>query len=228
MPYNTPEKKKLPATGDNYNYVDEMRALAVSIRDIVSVANRAEADNIVTAMQVDGRPVSDANPLYVFNNQTKNIEIRDSSGWRPMVSTPPVGHAGCTNGFQFVANGAVVNLNSAQVLRGGVTFDASTNSLVAPVTGLYRFNLRVLASGGANGYTLNARIRKNTVNTGIYTYVSKPNIYDYTAQTTGILPLAAGDAISLWLDTSDNNAQANTWGTDGYNGTYLEMEMIGV
>lgn len=227
MVYVSPEKKNLPALGDNYAYVDEQRAFAASVRDIVSVTNRTEADNIAAAMATDGRAVSDANLLFVFNNATKNIEIKDSSGWRPMVSTAPMGHCGVTDGFQFVNAGVTVGFSSAQITRGGVTFNASTDSLIVPSTGLYRFSMRVLSSGGS-AYTLNARLAKNTVNTGIYAYTQKPNILDYTAYVSGIMPLVANDAMSIKLDTSDGNAQANTWGTDGYNGTYLELEMIGI
>lgn len=225
MSYTSPEKKILPAEGDNYDLVKDMTTFANSVRDIVSVVNQTEANAIVAAMAVDGRPVTDANPLYVFNNATKNIEIRDSSGWRPMVSTPPVGHMGVTTGFQTIGAGTVVNFAAAQILRGGVTFNAATNSLIVPYTGLYRFNLRILATGGA-GYTLYPKLRRNTVNTGVYANVFKPDVLDYTGNATGIMQLTANDAMSLFLDTS--TGAGNTWGTDGYNGTYLEMEMIGV
>lgn len=227
MVYVSPEKKVLPAAGDNYNYVDEQRAFANSVRDIVSVVNRAEAESISAAMATDGRTITDANPLIVFNNETKNIEIKDSGGWRPMVSTPPMAHVGCTDAFQYINAGVTVNFTSAQILRGGITFNPTTDAIIIPFTGLYRFAFRILASGGS-GYTQYAYLRRNTVNTGIYTYMEKPSVADYTNHVTGIMPLTAGDAMTIYIATNNGNAQANTWGTDGYNGTYFEMEMIGV
>lgn len=227
MPNTTPEKLVIPVGGDTYNYLNEMKNLAASIRAVVPVTNRAEADAIVTAMANESRPVTDANPLFVFNNDTKNLEIRDSSGWRPMVSTNPMGHAGVTTGFQLVSTGITVNLASAQLLRGGMTFQSASNSLIMPYTGLYRFNVRVLCSSGQAGYTNYVQLRKNTAATGIYMEQYKPTVRDDTITLGGILPLAAGDAMSLYIETDTDHALANTWGTDGYNGTYIECEMIG-
>lgn len=224
---STPEKKTIPLPGDNYNYTDEMKALAASIRDMVPVANRTEAESISTAMAADGRPITDANPLFVYNNETKNVEIKDSSGWRLMIATPPMGHVGCTDGFQTIGTGVVVGFSSAQVLRGGVTFNNVTDSLVVPVSGLYRFNFRVLCTGGG-AYTNQCWLRVNTAQAGIYTFTYKPDVLDYTAQSSGILQLNANDQVQLWIETSTDAGGAATWGTNGYNGTYLEVEMIGV
>lgn len=226
MPYSSPEKKALPAAGDNYNYIAEQVAFANSIHDVVSVVNRTEADAIVTAMATDGRPVTDANLLIVFNNETKSLEIRDSSGWRPMVSTNPMGHMGQTNLFQLIGTGVYLTFSAAQILRGGVTFNNATDSLIIPTTGLYRFNLRILATGGT-AYVAKTWLRRNTVNTGIYTYFPKDNSGDYTSCVSGIMQLTAGDAMSLWMETDTDHVNAASYGSTGYDGTYLEVEMIG-
>lgn len=227
MPYISPEKKQLPAMGDNYKYVDEQRAFAASIRDIVPVVDRAEADTIASQMTADGRGVTDSNPLIVFNNATKNVEIRDAAGWRPMVATAPLGHVGQTGGATLLGAGRFVPFDTAQYLRGGVTFDNGADALIIPTTGLYRFNARCHFSGGS-GYTGFGQLRKNAVATGIYTPVYKPDVWDQAGNAIGILQLNAGDSMTIWMETSNNNASAATWGTNGHNGTFLEMEMIGV
>lgn len=227
MTYVSPEKKVLPAPGDTYSYTDEQRAFAASVRDVVPVTNRGEADSIAAAMATDGRPITDSNPLIVFNNETKNVEIRDSSGWRPMVATPPMGHVGQTSGAAILGTGAYVPMDTAQILRGGVTFSNGADALIVPVSGLYRFNIQAHFSGGS-GYTGFAQLRKNAVATGIYAAVYKPDGWDYKGSTGGILQLAANDSMTIWMETSTNNASAYTWGTTGHNGTFLEVEMIGV
>lgn len=230
MPYVSPEKKNLPAAGDQYNYTDELKAFAASIRDVVQVANRGEADTIAANMTTDGRPVSDANLLIVFNNETKNLEIKDSSGWRPMVSTAPMGHMGLTSGFQNIAGGVGGKLtcDSAQILRGGITFNNTLDALIVPYTGLYRFNMRVLATGGGTPWVAQAWLTQNTVQTGIYTFFTKADGRDYTDAASGIMPLTAGDAMGMYMAFLGGAGTPSTYGTTGYNGTYLELEMIGV
>lgn len=230
MVYVSPEKKVLPAAGDTYDYTNEQKKFAASIRDIVSVANRAEADTIASQMGTELRPVSDANPLYVFNNETKNVEIKDGSGWRPMISTAPMGHMGLTSGFQNIVGGAggKLTFDAAQILRGGITFNNATDSLVVPYTGLYRFNVRVLATGGGTPWVAQAWLTQNSAQTGIYTYFTKADGRDYTDAASGIMSLSAGDAMGVWMSYSGGAGTPSSYGTTGYNGTYLELEMIGV
>lgn len=77
----SPEKITLPGGGDFYEYVEEQRKMAASQRTVVPVVNIAEADAIATAMASDGRPVTDANPLVVFDLEYSEINVKRSAGW---------------------------------------------------------------------------------------------------------------------------------------------------
>lgn len=77
----TAEKLVIANPADTYGYAAEQRALAASIRSVVQVANRAEADTIATAMATDGRAVSDTNPLYVYRLDYQRLEVKTAAGW---------------------------------------------------------------------------------------------------------------------------------------------------
>jgi hypothetical protein len=77
----TAEKHVIANPADNYGYTAEQRALAASIRSVVVVADRAEADVVAAAMATDGRPVTDANPLYVHRLDNGRIEVKTAGGW---------------------------------------------------------------------------------------------------------------------------------------------------
>lgn len=77
----TAEKQVIANPSDTYGYAAEQRALAASIRSLVPVASRAEAETVAAAMAADGRPVSNANPLVVFRQDNERVEIKTSSGW---------------------------------------------------------------------------------------------------------------------------------------------------
>lgn len=79
---NTPEGVVVPAAGDTYDYLGEQRRMANSQRTIVPVADRAAADVVASAMETDGRPVSDTNPLVVYNIANRTVEVKDAGGWR--------------------------------------------------------------------------------------------------------------------------------------------------
>lgn len=105
----TAEKHVIANPADTYGYTAEQRALAASIRSIVPVAHRTEAETIATAMAADGRPVSDTNPLVVFRLDNQRIEIKTAGGW----GGPPGGSVAYTQTSTYSAaiTGVTVVLN---------------------------------------------------------------------------------------------------------------------
>lgn len=78
---STAEGVVVPAAGDTFDYLGEMRRKANSQRTVVPVADRAAAEVVAAAMATDNRPVSDTNPLVVFRLDTQRVEIKNSAGW---------------------------------------------------------------------------------------------------------------------------------------------------
>lgn len=151
----------------------------------------------------------------VYWSDTTNGELYRRSGgsWVlvPMARTV-FGHAGKTDGFQSMSGGQVVTLQ-LQDSAGGVTISA--NSLVIPVTGRYQVNARFYYSGAGGGTILGVLQVNGTNRTQIQSY--KEANQDTTIPVSQIMLLSAGDQLRMW-----SNYPNATYGTDGYNGTYLE------
>ncbi len=219
----TAEKHVIANPADTYGYTAEQRALSASIRSIVSVADRTEADTVVAAMATDGRPVSTTNPLYANNAALKGLEYRTGSLWRPLVPTPVLGHMGKTAGFQVITGLTKNTFTAAQILKGGVTFDDTNDWLVAPISGLYRISFQHYTSGDGAGTQI-ATIYINTTQVGINTRYYKEGYSDTVSHGSGFYQLAANDTVSL--HSQHAGANVSSWGTGGYNGTYVEIEYV--
>lgn len=137
----------------------------------------------------------------------------------------PTGHAGRTAGFEAISavNGAYVTLAS-QDLTGGMTF--ASNGLVVPRTGRYRITSKIYLTGGA-GYTgsfgavINSTALPAPTPSAGLGLVHKPDALDYTYWSEVTRSLTVGDTVRLWA-----SSVGSTWGTDGYNGSYLELEYV--
>lgn len=151
----------------------------------------------------------------VYWSDTSNGELykRVSGSWVlvPMARTV-FGHAGKTAGFQNMSGGQVATIE-LQDAAGGVTL--TENSLVIPVTGRYQVNARFYYSGGGGG-TVRGDLQVNGT-TRAQSQSFKEGGQDTTVQLSQIMLLAAGDRLRMW-----SNYGNSTWGTDGYNGTYIE------
>lgn len=157
----------------------------------------------------------------VYWSDTTNGELyrRSSGSWQmvPMARTV-FGHAGKTttssppSGFQNMAGGQVVTIE-LQDAAGGMTL--SENSLVIPVTGRYQVNARYYYSGGGGGTVLGV-LQVNGANRAQVQSYKEPG-QDTTVPVSQIMLLAAGDKLRMW-----SNYANSTYGTDGYNGTYIE------
>ena len=130
-------------------------------------------------------------------------------------------HAGKANGFQNMSGGKFVKFD-LQTQRGGFTTVDDGSALVFPVSGLYRVTARCYLSGGGAG-EYGAAIRQVGDNSVIqWLHVQKPSGgSDASADTSFMRPFAAGSGVRMWLDVP-----IATWGSTGYDGCYLEAELI--
>lgn len=179
-------------------------------------------------------PPTGANPFvvgdYVIdgNGVTWWCSVAGSPGtWINSALTKPLAHAGSTDSFQGNNAGAYTVFSTAQVLRGGITFDNANDALVVPRGGLYRVSAKAYFTGGT-AYQGQVFVVKNSAvnpppnaNTILGSFTWKPDASDYQTFVSDLVVLAANDVIRHWTKGS-----SSTWGTDGYNGSYLELEFM--
>jgi len=142
------------------------------------------------------------------------------------VTERPMGHMGRTGGFQSIGTDPTkVAMDAAQVLAGGVTFDNANDELVIPRAGLYRVTVRGYATGSSNyWHDVAAAVNGNRLYQAACRF-AKPDTQDYIGGASGLARLAAGDRVSLI--TMRNGTSGSTYGTDGYNGAFVEVEYTG-
>jgi hypothetical protein len=177
----------------------------------------------------------DPNEFYdvtVLNNNFDKIDAAigapsggGGGGFAP--GTKPFGHMGRTQGFQAVSNtnNSIIGFTAAQILHGGVTFDAANNALIVPISGYYRVNIKGYASGGTAPYMMTFLAYRNGASLSEHFTVSKPDGNDMCSSASGIVSLNAGDKITEYC-ASNPAAGSNTWGTNGFNGTFIEIEWV--
>lgn len=141
---------------------------------------------------------------------------------------PPAGHMGKTGGFQAGSGnltGVTQVMAQAQLLKGGVTYDNTNNALVIPKDGTYRITVQGMTSGATSATNITkAQVRRGTANPvdiGAPATGPKPDNQDVRYSATSMVPLLAGDKISL-LQASN----ASSWGTTGYDGSYVEVDWV--
>jgi len=137
----------------------------------------------------------------------------------------PFGHMGKTSNFQQVTSGgSVVTMEAAQILRGGMTFDNATDSLVVPTSGLYEITIRPYLTGSQN-YTGGGKAQRNLVDLhGTNTMAWKAGAADYAWGSNVTQQLSANDKINMVVSCSDNIG--STWGTTGFDGAYIEVKFV--
>ncbi|WP_156380232.1 hypothetical protein [Arthrobacter sp. Soil762] len=135
----------------------------------------------------------------------------------------PMGHMGKTDGFQAITSLAKNTFSAAQILRGDVTFSNADDALVIGTTGIYRINFQVYATGDGAG-TQKGIVYVGNTQIGIGTRYFKEAFTDTVSHGTGLYLLTAGDKVSLHSEHA--GASLSSWGSTGYNGTYLEVEYI--
>lgn len=229
MPQQRSNKSQTPINSDAFNLIPDMATMADSLEVIVPVTNDAEGDTVATARAAAGWPVTDARPLFTYNTTTKNIRVKDGSGWRELADAyaRPFGHAGKTSNFQGIqTTDTVVTLDAAQVLKGGMTFENATDSLVVPLAGYYRVTGQFYATGGS-GAVCSGVIQKyngtSWSSTGVQSRFWKADPGDFIATASGVVLASAGEKFRIVM----TYVPSSTWGNSGYDGTFLEVEYIG-
>jgi hypothetical protein len=141
----------------------------------------------------------------------------------------PFGHMGRTASF-IALNGStqtVITMDAAQDLKGGMTFDNANDALVVPIIGRYWIHYKAYFTGAASGNS-QAQIQVNGATTsglqqGPSSSHNKMDGNDVYPHGMGILQLNAGDKVSI-----SQMATCSAWGTNGYDGTFLEVQYLGV
>lgn len=158
--------------------------------------------------------------------------VTDIDKWNGIGTDVPYGHMGRTAGFQALGgNNATVQMDIAQELRGGMTFDNPNDSLVIPVTGRYRAKTKGYFTGSTatvNSVRLyvNGVLGDGNLRGGVYEKLGisteKNSSADIYIQASGIVPFNKGDKVALC-----QNSAVSCWGTNGFNGSGIEIEYVG-
>jgi hypothetical protein len=229
MPQQRPKKQQTPINSDAFNLTPDWATTADTSGVIVSVVDRTEADAIATALSAAGWPVTDARPLYVWNQSTGTLDVKVTSGWKG--ATRPFAHMGKTNGFQSITvlpTKQAVFFSTAQVLEGGMTYNDTADAVAVPRSGPYNIRLKGFWTGGASAIC-QAGIRVNNATPdgmmqAPQMSVNKMDGSDVYCHSVGRVTLNAGDEIGMWEMASGS---VNVWGTNGYDGAYVEVEWAG-
>jgi hypothetical protein len=230
MPTTRANQVQTPVNADTFNLTGDLAKMADSAQVIVTVANQAAGDAIATARAAAGFAVSDARPLFCWDLSTSSLIIKVTAGWKG--GQRPFGHMGKTNGFQSITvlpTKQAVFFAAAQVLEGGMTYNDTGDAMVVPKTGPYNIRIKGFWTGGPSAIC-QAGIRVNNATPdgmmqAPQMSINKQDGSDVYAHSVGRVSLNAGDEVGLWEMTSGSGI--NVWGTNGYDGAWLEVEWAG-
>jgi hypothetical protein len=164
------------------------------------------------------------NLKVLVKNMSYRLYVYDGSDWKS-ASGLVFGHMGQTSGFVDASSEMDIPFSAAQSLRGGMTFNNTNDALVVPRDGLYQVTGQVYASGGDTGPCNGYPIANEGVLLGSVTRLWKEAVAtDQCSSFVGTHYLHAGDSITLRVDFADG---IYTWGTTGYNGSFLELFLLG-
>lgn len=166
--------------------------------------------------------------LSTYNN---NLDLIDTHAANAILKNRPFGHMGRTAGFaalQGIGTMTNVIMDAAQQLAGGMTFSDADDALIIPVSGWYRVYIKGFFTGGSSGIN-QAGIKINGAATGgpgqaAQFSVNKMDGNDVYHHSSGRVQFNAGDKIALW---EMSVTTVSYWGTNGYDGAWLELEYTG-
>jgi hypothetical protein len=159
----------------------------------------------------------------VWRTDINVLQMYTGTVWRTAsFEDRPMGHMGRTGGFQSLSGINTTVMDTAPILRGGVTFDNANDALIIPVAGYYRVTAQAYFSGAASGTNI-AVIYKNAAQMGIQAR-AVPAGGDTAMHLGGTIQCAVGDAIKLAQQSGGQSA----WGSTGYDGSWLEIDFVGV
>lgn len=214
MPNTRKNKIQVPSNSDAWNLVPDLTTMADTANPVVPVVNDAERDAI---------PSPGTGMVIARLDAHAGLQYWNGTAWIGVASLMPFGHMGKTNGFQSINPAATVVMTQAQELRGGMTFDDATDSLVVPIDGLYRCTAKLYTTGGGTGKCGLSVVTTPTRASGSHIQVYKHDGTDWYGTNTSTMNLVAGDKVNI---LASGTTSVSTWGTDGYNGAFLELEYI--
>lgn len=138
----------------------------------------------------------------------------------------PFAHAGMTQGFVKTSFHPTTNEPtrvpvSPQIIRGGI--QSVNGGLVVPETGLYRITAKYYASGGYNILCTGDVWINGSTTSGANQAWWKQDSNDYMGSASVVRELNAGDSLEL----RGTAGPASFWGTNGFNGSFIEVEWVG-
>jgi len=160
---------------------------------------------------------------YDLNLTNQNLDKIDADAANSLKLNEPFGHIGRTAGFQTIGGSDVGVICTEIETAGGMVFEsASAGRLVIPKNGKYLCVGKVYATGSSavgcgGGPYLNAvKVQRGFIN------YWKGDTNDFSTSFAMTMDLNATDRIGLGMTFS-----GSTWGTDGGNGSYLQLYYIG-
>lgn len=150
-----------------------------------------------------------------------------AAGWYPLGGADIFVHKGMTGGFQQWAGGAAVEviMPAAQIRRGGWT-EPVANRVVVPHGGFYDLNVKGYFTGLSQVIAWQ-QVSLEVLRGGSSVWLAPRALVNNRAagndaqDTAGaFFSLMAGDVLHLVFNSSTTSN--NTWGSNGWDGTFLE------
>jgi hypothetical protein len=174
-------------------------------------------------------PGSDPDVPYWIQQLAEKLDVDVKSVVDEMRTTKPFGHMGRTAAFQGLLAATnptpvTVGMSAAQELRGGMTFIDAEDCLVVPLAGVYDVRIKGYFTGAAEGNCQQGIKVNGTKGGGLLqgpqASTNKMDGNDIYPHSGGRVRLVAGDKVALWQSA---NTSVSTWGTNGYDGAWLEL-----
>lgn len=178
-----------------------------------------------------GRAYSVGDQVVTPNNTTMTAKVAhtassafssDITKWDGGDLAVPYGHAGRTGGFQALSGLQTVQMDMAENLKGGVTFDNAADCLVVGVAGYYTAMAQGYFSGTVAGGDI-ALMQKIRASNGSVKQLCRGSVP----------PISSDTCVNLvkveWFDVGDKlrldcqTGGQQVWGTDGTNGCWIEL-----
>lgn len=157
----------------------------------------------------------------ILNN---NADAIDTAIFGRLSATAPFGHMGKTNGFQALAGTDIaVVMTGAQKLVGGMTFEAaSAGRLVIPIAGRYLVSQTSFATNGSAYKFAGAAYYNSVKIPGTEMVDWKQDGTDWKCFGQCEINCLVGDKIGMGMTSPQS-----TWGTTGYDGSFIEVRYVG-
>lgn len=204
-----------------------IEGFAKGLSQIASVAGAT-----ARAALVSGLTVTPASPVWVYRQDTGDVEVTTNGAtWMPYAQTIS-GVAVKTNGFQAgLSTGAAITL-AAGAMVGGATFSSANGGGVrVPRAGTYLLSAHAHLSGvrtvGQQAFVELLRWRagaSTAVARARHAFITSGE--DETVSITAPTALAADDIITMRVTAAGNSTLA-AWGDSGGIGTRLSVSRLG-